>query len=82
MSKCEICGKPAIGNCSQCGMSLCKEHIQHGIQFRTNQPVINCPNCKKNIGKLSQKLIILFTLIFIIIIITTIFVLNSIFSFL
>jgi len=55
MVKCEICGKEATANCAQCGMPLCDIHIGHGIQFRSNSPVVNCPNCQSNIKKLSKK---------------------------
>jgi len=82
MDKCGVCGKPAVESCSRCGMPICKDHIEHGIQFRTNEPSINCPNCKKNIGKLTHKLSIPLIVIFIIIIIITLVVLNSVFSFL
>ena len=82
MDKCGICGKLAVERCAQCGMPLCKDHIEHGIQFRTNEPSINCPNCKKNIAKLTHKLSVPFFAIFIIIVIVTLVVLNSVFSFL
>jgi uncharacterized membrane protein YvbJ len=81
MNKCAICGKPATANCSQCGMPLCKNHVEHGIQFRTSDPTINCPNCKKKIAKLSKSLIIVLGAVFIVITIGVILYLNSVFSF-
>ncbi|TFG08797.1 MAG: hypothetical protein EU539_01215 [Promethearchaeota archaeon] len=82
MPQCGICGKIATQKCSQCGMPLCNDHIKHGIQFRTNNPVINCPNCEKNIGRLAKRLAIILLIAFIIITISVIFYLNSIFAFL
>ncbi len=82
MDRCAICEKSATEHCTQCGMALCDNHITHGLQFRTNDPVINCPNCKKKAGKKSNKLMILMSVVFVIIIISTILVMNSVFSFL
>lgn len=81
MEKCELCGKPATGHCAQCGKALCQEHIEHGIQFRSNTPSINCPSCHENISKLNLKLVIGFGIGFIIIAIIFILYLNSIFEF-
>ena len=82
MDKCGICGKLAIERCAQCGMPPCKDHIEHGIKFKKNETSKNCPNCKKNIAKLTHKLSVPFFAIFIIIVIVTLVVLNSVFSFL
>ena len=82
MDKCNFCDKPAVEYCAQCGMPLCKDHIQHGIQFRTNEPSINCPNCQKNISRLTHKLSITLLAVFVVIIIITLAVLNAVFSFL
>ena len=82
MDKCGMCEKPAVESCYQCGIPLCKDHIEHGIQFRTNEPVINCPNCKSKISRLSRKLSLILSAIFIVITIVVLIYLNSIFSFL
>ncbi len=83
MVLCEICQKkPAVENCSQCGMPLCKDHIEHGIQFRTNEPVISCPNCKKKSISVSKNKTIIFGILILVIIIVVLWYLNSIFGFL
>ena len=81
-SKCEICGKNAIGNCAQCGMALCEHHIEHGIQFRSNSPSINCPSCKENISGLNKKLLIGLGTGFVIILIVIVFLIYEFSTFL
>ncbi len=50
-SKCDICGKPSVANCSKCGIPLCSEHIEHGVSLRTNAPTIDCPNCRVSMSR-------------------------------
>ena len=80
-SKCDICGKQSIANCSKCGIPLCGEHIRHGVSLRTNAPTIDCPNCqvrmKRKVKKRSYALIIFFAIISVVIILYF----NTIFGF-
>jgi uncharacterized membrane protein YvbJ len=79
--KCNICEKPAVAKCAQCGMPLCEEHKKHGIHYRTNDPSVNCPSCKDNISRLNKKLVIYLGLALIVIFIALFFYFNSIFHF-
>ena len=80
-SICEICGKPAVANCSKCGIPLCSEHIEHGISLRTNAPTIDCPSCQvKMIKKVKKKSYVL-AIFFVAIAVIIILYFNSIFGF-
>jgi predicted nucleic acid-binding Zn ribbon protein len=79
--KCEICGKPAVAKCAQCGMALCEDHKRHGVQFRTNDPSINCPNCQSNIKRLNNRLVIILGIGLVIISLVLFLYFNSIFQF-
>jgi len=74
-----MCDKPATTQCEQCGMPLCEEHMTHGIQFRTNNPTIHCPNCESNITRLTKRIILVLTIGLIIGVIFLIWYLDSVF---
>jgi len=80
-SKCDICGKPSIANCSKCGVPLCSEHIEHGVSLRTNAPTIDCPNCRVRMNRKVKKKSYALTIVFIILVVVIILFFNSIFGF-
>ena len=80
-SKCDICGKPSVANCSKCGIPLCNEHIEHGVSLRTNAPTIDCPNCRVSMSRKVKKKSYVLAIVFVVIAIIVILYFNSIFGF-
>lgn len=80
-SKCDICGKPAVANCSKCGIPLCSEHIEHGISLRTNAPTIDCPSCQVKMSRKVKNKSYVLAIVFIATTVIVILYFNSIFGF-
>ncbi len=80
-SKCDMCGKPAVANCSKCGIPLCNEHIEHGISLRTNAPTIDCPNCQVKMSRKVKKRSYVLAMVFVAMAVIVILYFNSIFGF-
>ena len=80
-SKCNMCGKPAVANCSKCGIPLCSDHIEHGISLRTNAPTIDCPNCKVKMSRKVKKKSYVLAIVFMVFTVIIILYFNSIFGF-
>ncbi len=80
-SKCSICRKPSVANCSKCGIPLCNEHIEHGISLRTNAPTIDCPNCQVKMSRKVKKRSYVLAMFFVAMAVIVILYFNSIFGF-
>ena len=80
-SKCDICGKLSVANCSKCGIPLCNDHIEHGISIRTNAPTIDCPNCRVKMNRKVKKKSYILAIVFVVVAIIVILYFNSIFGF-
>ncbi|HEC37652.1 hypothetical protein LCGC14_0690600 [marine sediment metagenome] len=82
METCAECDKVAVSNCVICGKPLCQNHILHGLSKRNIAPAVNCANCQKKFPRKLRKNIIIMTTVFIIASIFLIYYLSTIIPFL
>ena len=81
MESCAYCEKESVSSCAICGKHLCQDHILHGLSKRNTAPAVNCANCQKKFPRKLRKNIIIMTTVFIIASIFLIIYLSTIIPF-